>query len=195
MNCRVCGATNETAAVYCYRCGSALRPPGEQPPPATGRTTALAGDERVSTPAEDRAAPGGSGDWAGDVSSAQPLSPSMGGRDPALAGARVYNTPRSMPSTPIYIGPAPVTTQTSTLAVLALILGILSWSLLPFVGSIGAVITGHMGRREIREAEGRLTGQGLATAGLILGYISLALSLLIFVGFCVIFLGLASLGQ
>ena len=188
MNCPVCGAANETAATYCYRCGSALQLSGGQPQPATGRTTVLAGDEPASAPADDRPVLGGSVDWAGPVPPAQPLSHSS-------SSARVYNTPRSIPSTPFYVGPAPVTTQTSTLAVLALILGILSWNILPFVGSFGAVINGRMGRREIRESGGRLTGQGLATAGIILGYLSLALSLLIFVGFCVVFLGLASIGQ
>ena len=187
MNCPVCGAANETAAIYCYRCGSALRPSAGQPQPATGRTTVLGGDKSASTPSEDRAASGGSVDWARELPPAQSLIPSP--------GARTYNTPRSIPSTPFYVGPAPVTTQTSTLAVLALILGILSWNILPFVGSIGAVITGHMARREIRDSGGSFTGQRLATAGIILGYLSLALSLLIFIGICVVFLGLASIGQ
>jgi hypothetical protein len=77
-------------------------------------------------------------------------------------------------------------TQTSNLATFALILGILSWIFLPFVGAIGAVITGHMGRRQIRESNGQLTGQGLATAGLVLGYLNIALSLLVLVIVCVL---------
>jgi hypothetical protein len=71
-------------------------------------------------------------------------------------------------------------TQTSNLATFALILGILSWIFLPFVAAIGAVITGHMGRRQIRESNGQLTGQGLATAGLVLGYLNIAFLLVIF---------------
>jgi hypothetical protein len=69
-------------------------------------------------------------------------------------------------------------TQTSNLALFSLILGILSWVFLPFIAAVGAVITGHMARREIRGAAGRFTGEGLATAGLILGYLNLGLSLL-----------------
>ncbi len=58
----------------------------------------------------------------------------------------------------------------STLAVVSVVSGVLSWILLPLIGAIVAVITGHMARSEIRNANGRLSGGGLATIGLILGY-------------------------
>ena len=58
----------------------------------------------------------------------------------------------------------------STLAVVSVVSGVLSWVLLPLIGAIVAVITGHMARNEIRNANGRLAGSGLATIGLILGY-------------------------
>lgn len=67
----------------------------------------------------------------------------------------------------------PYAAQSSTLAVVSLISGIISWFALPVIGGIVAVITGHMARREIRESMGRLTGDGLATAGLVLGYLHL----------------------
>jgi hypothetical protein len=62
------------------------------------------------------------------------------------------------------------TRQTSSLAVVSLVSGILGWSLLPLIGSIVAIVTGHMARSEIRRAPERLEGDGLALAGLILGY-------------------------
>jgi len=68
--------------------------------------------------------------------------------------------------------------QTSTLAIVSLVSGIVSWFLLPLIGSIVAVITGHMAKREIRESLGKLSGDGLATAGLVLGYLQLALIVL-----------------
>ena len=40
-----------------------------------------------------------------------------------------------------------------------------------------AIITGHMARREIRAANGRLDGDGLAVAGLVLGWVAMALTL------------------
>ena len=78
---------------------------------------------------------------------------------------------------PYVVTPAAAMAQTSTLAVFALILGILSFIILPLIGGIGAVITGHMGRREIRASDGRITGEGLALAGLILGYVNIVLIL------------------
>ena len=44
------------------------------------------------------------------------------------------------------------TRQTSSLAVVSLVSGILGWSLLPLIGSIAAIITGHMARAEIRRS-------------------------------------------
>ena len=81
--------------------------------------------------------------------------------------------------------------QTSVLAIVSLIAGILGWSLLPFLGSIGAVITGHMARSEIRRAPDRLEGDGLAIAGLVLGYLSIAMAVLaiLFVIVVILFFG------
>ncbi len=65
----------------------------------------------------------------------------------------------------------------STLALVSLILGILSWVMLPFLGAIGAVITGHMALKEIRQSGGALEGETLAKVGLGLGYANLVLGL------------------
>ena len=65
----------------------------------------------------------------------------------------------------------------STLAIASLILGILGWTFLPIIGAIIAVITGHMAKSEIKRSRGQLAGDGMATAGLILGYASIALGL------------------
>lgn len=62
---------------------------------------------------------------------------------------------------------------TSSAATISLILGIIAWTVLPLLGAIGAVIAGHMARREIRDANGYIRGDGMATAGLILGYLQL----------------------
>ena len=78
--------------------------------------------------------------------------------------------------------------QTSTLAIVSLVAGILSWILVPFIGSLVAIITGHMARKEIRNAPERLEGDGLAIGGLILGYVQLAL-IIVGVLFIFLFLG------
>jgi hypothetical protein len=63
----------------------------------------------------------------------------------------------------------------STMAVVSLISGILGWFVLPLIASLVAVVTGHMAKKEIRESRGRVGGDGLATAGLIMGYSSLVI--------------------
>jgi hypothetical protein len=56
-------------------------------------------------------------------------------------------------------------------------MGVLGWTLIPIVGGMIAVIAGHMAKRDIRQSEGLLGGDGIATAGLILGYSNLAVGL------------------
>lgn len=84
--------------------------------------------------------------------------------------------------------------QTSTLAIVSLVSGILGWTLLPFIGTLVAIVTGHMARKEIRNGGGRLDGDGLAVGGLILGWVSAALWLIGIVVFVVFFGGLVWLG-
>lgn len=74
--------------------------------------------------------------------------------------------PVSLPSA------APIEQQTSGKAIASLVLGI--FPVIPLVGSILAVVFGHMSLGEIRRSAGRLKGEGIAIAGLILGYIGVA---------------------
>lgn len=78
-----------------------------------------------------------------------------------------------------YAAPPP----TSSMALISLIAGILGLTLIPIVGSIVAVITGPMAKREITQSAGALGGEGLATAGIILGWIGIALTIL---GLCTV---------
>lgn len=65
--------------------------------------------------------------------------------------------------------------RTSSLAVVSLIFGVLAYVFLPFVGALVAVICGHSARSEIRRAPtGAIEGDGMALAGLILGWIQIA---------------------
>ncbi len=69
---------------------------------------------------------------------------------------------------------APAVVPNSNMAIISLVAGILAWAVLPVIGALVAVVCGHIARKEIRESGGRLAGQGLALAGLILGYAQLA---------------------
>ncbi|WP_313317493.1 DUF4190 domain-containing protein [Stenotrophomonas sp.] len=81
--------------------------------------------------------------------------------------------------------------QTSSFAVVSLVAGILGWTLLPFLGSLAAIIFGHMARGEIRRSNGQLDGDGLAIAGLVMGWLSVAMWVLVVVVFIAFFGGLA----
>jgi competence protein ComGC len=73
--------------------------------------------------------------------------------------------------------------KTSALAIWSLVLGILGLLFLLVCISplfaIPAVICGHMAYSRVKRSSGVLTGQGMALAGLITGYISIALSVLL----------------
>jgi len=64
---------------------------------------------------------------------------------------------------------------TSNMAVISLVAGILGLTFFPLLGSIVAVITGPMAKKEIFNSGGELTGEGMATAGMVLGWVAIAL--------------------
>jgi hypothetical protein len=72
--------------------------------------------------------------------------------------------------------------QTSPLAIVSLVLGILG---LPccmfFVLGIAAVVTGLIGRKQIRESQGRLKGDGMALAGIVLGVVAVMFALVYYI--------------
>jgi len=67
--------------------------------------------------------------------------------------------------------------QTSSLAIVSLVSGILGWTMLPWLGSLVAIITGHMARAEIRRSPETMEGDGMAVAGLVMGWAMVILSI------------------
>src|SRR5262245_43562931 len=87
------------------------------------------------------------------------------------------------PNAPLYSAPVrdeTVPKVTNGLAVAALVLGIL-W--LYWIGSILAVIFGHVAKGQIERAGGAQTGRGMAIAGLVLGWVGVGVMLLGLVAF------------
>ena len=73
---------------------------------------------------------------------------------------------------------------TNTLAVVSLAAGIASYFMVPVLGGLIAIVTGHMARREIRRTgEG---GAGFALIGLILGYVHFAILFVIIAALVVV---------
>jgi hypothetical protein len=92
-----------------------------------------------------------------------------------------------------YVPPTSTGLRTSTNAIVSLIAGIAGWSLLPMLGSIVAIIFGHIAKSEIKKSNGMVTGNGMATAGLILGYVSVALGICLACIWVLVFAGLVTL--
>ena len=87
----------------------------------------------------------------------------------------------------------------STLAIVSLVSAILGFTFVPVIGTIVALITGYMARSETRSIPPRASGDGLATAGIIMGWIQVALFVITVccgIAYFVFFLGLfATSGQ
>lgn len=73
-------------------------------------------------------------------------------------------------------GGYPMPPKNNTLAIVALISAIASLTVVPFIGSIVAVITGHMSLSQIKfSGEG---GRGMALAGVIIGWVGIAVMII-----------------
>jgi hypothetical protein len=68
-------------------------------------------------------------------------------------------------------------------ATASLVLGLVGMFLFPIIPSILAIVFGGSAKREIDASGGSLTGRGMATAGVVLGWVALAIwALIIIVG-------------
>jgi hypothetical protein len=113
-------------------------------------------------------------------------NPMLAHQPPAQLPALYQQTPQAYPGSVYVYGP-----RTNSYAVASLVFGIISWILCPCLGGLFAVFLGHVARSQIRQTgEG---GGGLATAGLVLGYIHLAAFVLIFLFWIVVAGGLTAL--
>jgi hypothetical protein len=86
--------------------------------------------------------------------------------NPEWKGRPMSNNPERQSQPPLRT-PAPPTSATG---IVSLVMGFLGWVSIPLIGGIVAVIAGHITRKEIRESEGSISGDGLAVTGLVLGY-------------------------
>jgi uncharacterized membrane protein len=66
--------------------------------------------------------------------------------------------------------------QTSTSAIIALVLSIVSWTFCPLITSIVAIVLAYQADKEIRNSGGKVTGQGLSFAAKIIAWINIGVS-------------------
>jgi hypothetical protein len=114
---------------------------------------------------------------------AYPPPPAPGAYPPPAYGnaptAASYSPPPAYGAAPTY-GAAPgygygAQPKTNTLAIVSLIASISSFIILPFIGSIVGVITGHMALNQLKTSGEQ--GRGMALAGTIVGWVGLALTI------------------
>jgi hypothetical protein len=103
-------------------------------------------------------------------SSQQPYPPTYE-QPPAYA----YPPPSAYPG---YAGPMPP--KTSGMAIASLVLSLVGFFwILPVIGPVLGVIFGHMALGEIKRSGGMIEGQGLAIAGLVIGYVGIGILVLV----------------
>ncbi|HMQ25051.1 MAG TPA: DUF4190 domain-containing protein [Acidimicrobiales bacterium] len=104
------------------------------------------------------------GKWYPPQEAAAPAPQAWATTPPPVSPAGPYGAPM-----------APVRT-TNGMAIGSLVCGLLGF--LTCVSAIVAVILGHIARKQIRESGGTQQGEGMAMAGLILGYVVIGLGVL-----------------
>lgn len=75
------------------------------------------------------------------------------------------------PAAPVY-APAP---PTSSNAIIAFVLSIVSWAICPIIPAIVALVLASSAQKEIAAGQGRVQGQGLVTASKIISWINIGL--------------------
>ncbi|GAB4210561.1 MAG: hypothetical protein OHK0022_43780 [Roseiflexaceae bacterium] len=166
MKCSFCQANLEPGTAFCPNCGAAVVPSS-----AGAKTTLIKDPNSNDSPTVAIPPQSASSQSTFSLPSQQPVV-TQPYQPPGL------NQPYQPPSAPYSYGgadTAPATLPNSTAAIVSLVFGIVAWTVVPFLGAIVAVIAGHIGRREVAQSNGRLGGGGFALAGLIMGYLQLAL--------------------
>ena len=85
--------------------------------------------------------------------------------------------------TPMPAAPAgdPLRPQTSTNAIVTLVLSIVSWTVCPLITAIVAIVLAYQADKEIRNSGGKVTGQGLSFAAKIIAWINIGVSVALIV--------------
>ena len=92
-------------------------------------------------------------------------------------------SPYQQPAYPAYAPPPMASSgQTNTMAILSLVFAFVFWPL--------AIVFGHMAKKQIKERNEE--GDGLATAGLVLGYIFGGIAILVCAFYIIVFVAIAN---
>jgi hypothetical protein len=170
----MCGAPNEEDAIFCGNCGAALTP--EALEDAAEEVAVEATEETVAGVADEVASDEIVAEFEElDLSDVADVEEFVVEAPPAeeMPEEALVEAPPPPP-----LPPSPPSLPTSGLAIASLVTGIGGLFLLPLIGSILAVIFGYMARREIRQRPDEISGDGLALAGIVIGWIGVGLALI-----------------
>jgi Domain of unknown function (DUF4190)/zinc-ribbon domain len=200
MPCPNCSYENSPNNRFCVKCGIDLSVP---PAPATPSFA-------TGTPNDPAAGPGSPpppvpgppaapspwgappppppGQWAAPGQQPPPPPPYAAGPPPGAAPPNPFAPPAAYGPPPGAYAPYPPpyppsgyqTASTNGLAIASLVLGLVGWMACG-IGSIVGIVLGFVARSQIRSAQGRQGGDGLALAGIILGFVAIGLFVLLIV--------------
>lgn len=161
-HCPACGVA-VGAGAFCSSCGSSLAAQ-----PARQTTTRCPAGHEVDLQSKFCTQCGATVEAV--------MSPPHGLTDPTnLRGPGPYVSVSPPATAPTWVPASRIPTRTSGLAVASLVLGII-WFL--GIGSLLAVVFAFISLRRIGRADGALGGRGLAIAGLVLGFVGFAMTVL-----------------
>ncbi|MGQ9536711.1 MAG: DUF4190 domain-containing protein [Actinomycetota bacterium] len=112
-------------------------------------------------------------------------APAVRKKEPIPRSRRHSNGPRrtrnnhidpEFPNSPPYY---PATLKNNGKAIASLVLGIVGLFFCPFICSLLAIVLGYSARKEIAASAGLEGGEGLATAGLVMGCIGLVIGVIL----------------
>jgi len=175
--CSECGQGNADDAGFCVQCGTPL--PSQQAglaQAAGGTPPAPPVDGQAPPPPPEQATPEGQVPPVPVAGAAPPPPP------PPVPGAPQGSVPPG-PGVPPpgyqpgYARPLP----TDGMAVASLIMGIVAFVFCPLLAAALAIIFGYIAKGNIRSSGGALGGDGMATMGIILGFVNLAITAIVII--------------
>jgi uncharacterized protein DUF4190/zinc ribbon protein len=196
MACPNCGVEINDNRRFCGKCGTDLSPAASSAP-----------DPALTNPAAAPVAPPSTwsapSTWGAPGTTPPPLPPPPSGYPPPAAERDPFAPPNLYAPPPGFGGPPPppgypppgypppgyapgafpgygYAPSTNGFAIAALVLGLVGW-ILCGVGSVLAIVFGFVARDQIKRSQGRQAGIGMANAGIVLGFVAVAIWLLIFV--------------
>lgn len=184
MFCPMCGAPNEDSDQFCGNCGAALTAdvvPLGAPAAAPEQAAEMAAESDFMGDSDEPDEVVAEGEIQEEAIAALPAPVPEAVAMPEPEFRAGPPPPPPPPPEPPYRPPSAGTrpgVPTSGMAIASLLLGVAGLTFVPLFASILAILFGYMARKEIRQRPGELAGDGLALAGIVMGWIAVGLSVL-----------------